>query len=113
MRHPAVLAVLVALCGCSSRSDHSATLILDNPTWDRVNVEAIITKSEDCNDRANGYVATRKFVMIKNQTHRVVAPNAETICWRHDRDPTNPVPGDWSEWSRATLFPGQSTETDL
>ena len=35
------------------------------------------------------------------------------ICWRHDRDPNNPVKGDWSDWSRATLFPGQSVETDL
>ena len=92
MRYPALIAVLLAVSGCSSGSDHSATLVLDNPTWDRVNVEAVITKSEDCNERANGYVATKDFAMAKGQTHKVVAPNAETICWRHDRDPTNPVP---------------------
>jgi hypothetical protein len=109
----AVAAVMLLVAGCSSRSDNSATLILDNPTWDRVHVEAVITKSEDCNERSTGYVKTEHFEMAKGQTHHVVAPNAETICWRHDRDPNNPVPGDWSEWSRATLFPGQSTETDL
>jgi hypothetical protein len=113
MRYSALIAVLLAASGCSSGSDHSATLILNDPTWDRVNVEAVITKSEDCNERANGYVATKDFVMTKGHSQRVEAPNAETICWRHDRDPNNPVPGDWSEWSRATLFPGQSTETDL
>jgi hypothetical protein len=113
MRILASIMVLLIFFACSSGSDHSATLVLDNPTWDRVNVEAVITKSEDCNERANGYVATKNFAMAKGQTHKVVAPNAETICWRHDRDPTNPVPGDWSEWSRATLFPGQTTETDL
>ncbi|MBV8121939.1 MAG: hypothetical protein JO081_18605 [Alphaproteobacteria bacterium] len=109
----AVAAAIFLVAGCSSGSDQSATLILANPTWDRVNVQAVITKSEDCNERSNGYVKTVDFAMGKGQTHRVVAPNAETICWRHDRDPTNPAPGDWSEWSRATLFPGQSTETDL
>jgi hypothetical protein len=117
MRYPVLIAALIAalpmVSGCSSGSDQSATLVLDNPTWDRVNVEAVITKSEDCGERANGYVATKDFVMTKGQTHKVVAPNAETICWRHDRDPNNPVAGDWSEWSRATLFPGQTTETDL
>jgi hypothetical protein len=113
MRYPALIATLLVVSSCSSGSDQSATLVLDNPTWDRVNVEAVITKSSDCNERANGYVATKDFAMAKGQTHKVVAPNAETICWRHDRDPNNPVSGDWSEWSRATLFPGQSTETDL
>ena len=113
MRFPAAWIAVLFVAGCSSGSDHSATLILDDPAWDRVNVEAVITKSEDCNERSNGYVKTEDFVMRKDQTHKVVAPDAETICWRHDRDPNNPVPGDWSEWSRATLFPGQSTETDL
>jgi hypothetical protein len=113
MGYRALLAALLVVAGCSSGSDQAATLVLDNPTWDRVNVEAVITRSSDCNERSNGYVATQHFTLAKGQTRKIVAPNAETICWRHDRDPNNPVPGDWSEWSRATLFPGQSTETDL
>ncbi len=113
MRYPVLVATLLMATSCASGSDKSATLILSNPTWERVNVEAVITRSSNCNERANGYVATKDFTMTKGQTHRVEAPNAETICWRHDRDPNNPMPGDWSEWSRATLFPGQSTETDL
>jgi hypothetical protein len=113
MRYLALIATLLMISGCSSGSSHSATLTLDNPTWDRVNVQAVITRSSDCDDRQNGYVATDKFIMTKGHSHDVVAPNAETICWRHDRDPNNPVAGDWSGWSRATLFPGQTTETDL
>ena len=113
MRYRAWLSALLLCSGCSSGSSHSATLVLDDPTWDRVNVEAVITRSSDCNERQNGYVATQNFVMTKGHSHDVVAPNDETICWRHDRDPNNPVPGNWSEWSRATLFPGQKTETDL
>jgi hypothetical protein len=113
MRYLALAWALLVLAGCSSGSSQSATLILDDPTWERVNVEAVITKSSDCDDRQNGYVATQHFVMTKDHTQKIVAPNAETICWRHDRNPNDPSAGDWSEWSRATLFPGQTTETDL
>jgi hypothetical protein len=113
MRYLGLIATLLMISGCSSGSSHSATLTLDNPTWDRVNVQAVITRSSDCDDRQNGYVATDNFIMTKGHSHDVVAPNAETICWRHDRDPNNPVAGDWSGWSRATLFPGQTTESDL
>jgi hypothetical protein len=113
MRYLAGVALLCCLAACSSGSSKSATLTLDNPYWDRVNVEAVITNDTDCNNRGPGYVATKEFVMTKDHTHDIVAPNAEIICWRHDRDPNNPVKGDWSDWSRATLFPGQSVETDL
>ena len=41
------------------------------------------------------------------------APEGAAVCWRYDRNPNNPVPDAWTGWSRATLFPGQSSETDL
>ena len=113
MRFPGWLCAALVLSACSSGSSRSATLTLNDPYWDRVNVEAVITTNADCDGRGDGYVETKKFVMTRNRTQDIVAPNAESICWRHDRDPNNPVPGDWSEWSKATLFPGQSTATDL
>jgi hypothetical protein len=113
MRHLGGLAALCCLAACGSNGDKSATLTLKDPYWSRVNVQAVITTSTDCNNRGAGYVGTQEFVMTKGHNHDIVAPNAEMICWRHDRDPNNPVKGDWSDWSRATLFPGQSTETDL
>jgi hypothetical protein len=113
MRYPAWLSALLALSACSSASSsQSATLILNNPTWDRVNVEAVVTKSTNC-DNKEGYTATQQFVMTKNRTQKIEAPNGESICWRHDRNPNNPIAGAWSGWSRVTLFPGQTTETDL
>jgi hypothetical protein len=101
---------MLIVSACSSGSSQSATLILSNPSWDRVNVEAVITNSADCD---KDYVATKKFVMTKGHTQKIEAPNAESICWRHDRNPNNPVPGDWSGWSRVPLAPGQTAETDL
>jgi hypothetical protein len=112
MRYPALLSLFVLLAACASGSSKSATLILKDPDWSRVNVEAVVTKSTDC-DSQKGYVATHKFVMTKGQTYKVEAPNAENICWRHDSNPNNPSPGAWSGWSRATMFPGQNFETDL
>jgi hypothetical protein len=108
-----LLALLVPLSACGSvGSGRSATLTLNNPTWDRVNVEVVITKSPDC-DKREAYLSRQEFVMTKDRTRRIEAPNAENVCWRHDRNPNNPVAGVWSGWSRATLFPGQTTETDL
>ena len=106
-------AVLLLLAGCSSGSSQTATLILDNPTWDRVNVEAVITNSADCENRGKEYVETKKFVMSKGQTVKIEARNCESICWRHDSNPNNPAPDVWSGWSRAPLAPGQTAETDL
>jgi hypothetical protein len=113
MRYVAWLPVLLPLAACGSvGAGQTATLILNNPTWDRVNVEAVITTSPNCDNR-DAYVSTQEFVMIKNRTQRIEAPKAENICWRHDRNPNNPVAGAWSGWSRATMFPGQTYETDL
>jgi hypothetical protein len=112
MRHLLGLAALLCLAACSG-SDKSAKLTLSDPYWAHVNVQAVITNSTDCDNRGPGYVATKEFVMTKDTTHSIEAPNAEIICWRHDRDPNNPVAGDWSDWSKATLFPGQSADTDL
>jgi len=113
MRRTAWLLMPLCVAACSSSSPQSATLILKDPYWDRVNVEAVITASSNCDSRGEGYVATKNFVMTKGVTQKVEAPNGENICWRHDRDPNNPVAGSWSGWSRATLFPGQTAETDL
>lgn len=112
MRYPACLFLLILLVACASRSSGSATLVLRDPYWEHVNVEAVITRSSDCSRRED-YLSTDKFALTKGQTHAVEAPHAENICWRHDRNPDSPAPGQWSDWSRATMFPGQTAETDL
>ncbi len=113
MRYALPLPALLLVSACSSGSSQSATLTLNDPTWDRVNVEAVITNSSDCDNRGKGFVETQEFVMTKNHTHTIEAPNGESICWRHERNPNNPVRGAWSGWSRVPLAPGQKVETDL
>jgi hypothetical protein len=112
-RYPGWLLALLLLSACSSSSSQTATLILDDPTWDRVNVQVVITNSADCENRGSGYIETKEFVMTKGHTQRIEAPHGEAICWRHDRNPKDPVPGVWSGWSRVPLTPGQTAETDL
>jgi hypothetical protein len=112
MRHWAGLAVLW-VAACSSAPAGTATLTLNNRYWDRVNVEIVITKRADCDSRAEGFVETKELVMRKEATEAIEAPPDATICWRHDRNPNQPVAGVWSGWSRATLKPGGSDQTDL
>lgn len=114
MRYPAWLAAACVLGACSSSgSSHSAKLTLNDPAWDRINVQAVITTNPNCDSRSQGYVRTEEFTMTKGHSREIVAPNAEMICWRHDANPDSPSPGNWSGWSKATLFPGQTAETDL
>jgi len=104
---------LLWLAGCSSGPGNGADLVLNDPYWERVNVQVVVTKSADCDNRGEGFISTKEFVMRKDTTKTIEAPNGASICWRHDRNPNSPVAGAWSGWSRATLFPGQSTETDI
>jgi hypothetical protein len=110
---PLVLAVVLGLTGCKGAPSDSAKLTLRNPTWKHVNVQVVITKSANCDDRGPEFVSTRDFEMVQEKSIVVFAPNGTSVCWRHDRFPDNPQPGQWSGWSRAVLFPDASTEADL
>ena len=103
----------LSLAACSSAPSDSSTLTLNDPYWERVNVELVITKRADCDSRGEGYVSTRQLVMAKNKTEAIVVPAGATLCWRRDRDPNNPSAGAWSGWTRATVPPGQSGTADL
>ncbi|HEX3953355.1 MAG TPA: hypothetical protein VHW90_07260 [Stellaceae bacterium] len=105
--------VSLAACSLSSPPDGMASLTLNDPYWDRVNVEVVLTRSADCDTRGEGYISTQELSMAKNKTETVRAPNGANVCWRHDRDPNNPSKGAWSSWTKAVLNPGQSAESDL
>ena len=112
MRYRAWLLVL-SVAGCSSAPSGMTTLTLNDPTWERVNVQIVITKSADCDNRGEGFIETRQLAMRKNRTEAIDVPSGASVCWRHDRNPDKPVAGTWSGWTRATLPPGQSGEADL
>jgi hypothetical protein len=113
MRLLASLVALATLVGCSSSNPNATKLTLNDPYWERVNVQLVITKLADCDSRGPGFVSEKTIVMYKNTTQSFEVPNDATLCWRHDRDPAKPAPGAWSGWTRATLTPGESAETDL
>jgi len=109
---PLVLGAL-GLAACSSTPKDSSKITLHDAEWPHVNVQVVITKSANCDDRGPEFVGEQDFVMIMDQRRDVIAPNGTSVCWRHDRNPENPTPGQWSGWSRAIPFPGEDTETDL
>ena len=107
-----LLSVLLVVA-CSTDSEGKAKLTLRNTQWEHVNVQVVITRGSNCDDRGADYISSQEFVLHNNQTRTIVAPNESNICWRRDRYPTNPHPGEWSGWSRAILFPGNDSTTDL
>ena len=115
MRYLATVASLLILTApaCSSDQEGSSKLTLKNTVWDHVNVEAVITRGGDCDQRGSEFVGSQQFVLHRDQTKTVVAPEGTSVCWRHDRYPDKPQPGQWSGWSRAILFPGNDTSSDL
>jgi len=115
MRRLSWLSLLVMLAACgTSEPPNSSKITLRNMQWDHVNVQVVITRGANC-DISSGpdFVSSQDFVLHKDQTKLIVAPEETSVCWRHDRYPTNPHPGEWSGWSRAILFPGNDTTTDV
>jgi hypothetical protein len=115
MRLLAALAGVVTLAACSSLPSvppGGSALTLNNPYWERVNVQLVITKSSDCENRGE-YLSSRELVMPKNKLEIIPVPSGANVCWRRDRNPNNPVPGAWSGWTKATLFPGRDAEASL
>jgi hypothetical protein len=114
MRLGTALAGMVLLAGCTPAVPRDATVLtLNNPYWDRVNVQLVITKRDDCASRGDGFISTKDVVMAKNRTETIVVPAGANVCWRRDRNPSEPAPGVWSGWTKATLFPGAKTEANL
>jgi hypothetical protein len=107
------LPVALALAGCSSVPPDHAKITLRNMQWNHVNVQVVVTRAGNCDDRGPDFISSQDLVLQKEQTKTIVAPNETSVCWRHDRYPTNPHPGEWSGWSRAILFPGNDSTTDL
>ena len=112
MRFATVLASVLLLAACSSTPTDGSQLTLNNPYWEKVNVQLVITKSSDCENRGE-YLNSRELVMIKNKLEVVQVPSGANVCWRRDRNPNNPVAGAWSGWTRATMFPGATSDTDI
>ena len=113
MRYLASSVLMLALVACSSDPPNSSKLTLRNTVWDHVNVQVVITKSADCDERGPEFVGSQDFVLHKDQTKTIVAPEGTSVCWRHDRSPDKPQPGQWSGWARAILFPGNDTTSDI
>ncbi len=103
---------LLVLCACSSTPPGGSQLTLNNPVWEKVNVQLVITKSSNCDNRAE-YIDSREFVMSKNRLEVTPVPSGANVCWRRDRNPNDPVAGAWSGWTKATLYPGGNAEVGL
>jgi phage tail protein X len=105
--------VLLGAAACTSQPVRPGTLLLSNPHFGPTNVEAVITANSDCASRGPGYVSTLEFVLPDNATKFIDVPPGNDICWRRDRDPSQPVAGQWSGWDRAFVAPGTTIDANL
>jgi hypothetical protein len=113
MRHWSGLVVVLWVAACSASPAGTAKLTLNDPYWDKVNVQIVITTRADCDSREEGYIETKEVVILKGRAETIEAAPGAAVCWRHDRNPNKPVAGAWSGWTRATLQPGGHAQTDL
>ena len=110
-----IILPLVLLCAgsCVPDAPSPGRLLLSNPDFPLINVEAVITANPDCDSRDDGYISTLEFTMPNNATKFIDAPPGANVCWRSDRNPGRPSPGRWSRWDRAFLVPGRTISANL
>jgi hypothetical protein len=105
--------VLFGAAACAPQPPQPGTLLLSNVNFGPTNVEAVITANPDCGARGPGYVSTLEFVLPNNATKIIDVPPGTEVCWRRDRDPSQPVAGQWSGWDRAYVEPGTTIDANL
>ena len=109
-----VLGGMFALGGCASPPPaDTARLTLNNPYWDRVNVQLVVTRSSDCDSRGEEFIDGRELVMTRNRLEVIDVPDGANVCWRRDRNPEKPEAGVWTGWTKATVYPGRNAEANL
>jgi hypothetical protein len=108
--------ILVSIAACAQRPEPPpppGTLLLNNAHFGPTNVEVVITSNPDCSSHGPGYRSTFDFVLPSNATKIIDVPPGEEVCWRRDRDPEQPVLGQWSSWDRAYVAPGETVQANL
>jgi hypothetical protein len=108
-----MLIVLLCAGSCAPQVPEPGRLLLSNPDFPLINVEAVITANPDCEARDSGYVSTLVFTMPNNATKLIDAPPGADVCWRRDRNPGRAAAGRWSRWDRAFLVPGRTIDATL
>ena len=94
---PRILPIVLLCAGsCAPQVPQPGWLLLSNPDFPLINVEAVITANPDCDARDAGYISTLEFTMPNNATKFIDVPPGADVCWRSDRNPGRPVPGRWS-----------------
>ena len=93
-------------------------LTLNNFSFDRAHVEAVVTASPACNVRVEGDVRT-SFDLPLNGTEIVTARPGADVCWRRQIEPGqqagqsgDPSSG-WGDWNRAYVAEGVSVNARL
>ena len=115
MRILIVSAVLIATASCAGPPP-PGRLTLNNFSFDKARVQAVITPHPDCAQREG--TATSDFVLALNGTRIIEAAPGSDVCWRRALEPPKgqekpPSVPRWTEWNRAFVASGRSVDSRL
>lgn len=114
MRH--IFLAIPLLCACAACAQPPpvgpGSVLLSNPDFGPIEVEAVLTTSSDCTYRGPGFLARQVFVIPNDGTRFIEAPPGADVCWRRI------VPGpdqskEWSNWNLTYTYPGRSIDSNL
>ncbi len=106
--------LLLVTASCVSQNNWSPISIytgpghfqLSNFRFDSASVEAVVAAAPDCSPAPGA--APVDFDLPFKGTRVIDAPGDATVCWRRQVSP-----GEWSEWNRAFIAGGLSTDAQL
>ena len=115
MRILIVSALLIATASCAW-APPPGRLTLNNFSFDKAHVQAVITPYPDCAEREG--TATSDFVLALNGTRIIDAAPGSDVCWRRALEPSKdpaarPSAPGWTEWNRAFVASGRSVDSRL
>jgi hypothetical protein len=104
---------IVLLCAgsCAPQAPGPGMLLLSNPDFPLINVEAVITANPDCDARDDGYISTLEFTMPNNATKFIdVPPGADVLAQRSEPRPA--VSGQMVEMGSSLCCSGKDDQRE-
>ena len=83
-------------------------LTLSDPSWDRVNVEIVFTRSADCDNRGEGFISRSELVCARTAPRPSTCRTARILLAPRPR-PERPAAGAWSGWTAPRCSPAKAS----
>ena len=107
MRSRLLAIVLLCAGSCAPQAPGPGRLLLSNPDFPLINVEAVITANPDCDARDDGYVSTLEFTMPKTLPNSSIRRRARMSAGAEIETLGDQLPGDGRGGTELFSFPAE------